>query len=89
LKRIESREGRGFEMSGRGYGRGRSLDEGTGAISSEERKNDDGGAMGMEQEDVKKRSWLNIAAAAATLTLGVIRVIRDANDFYRKTKEGS
>jgi len=76
-------------MSGRGYGRGRSLDEGTGAVFPEGKKNDNGGAMATEQEDVKKRSWLNIAAAAATLTLGVIRVIRDANDFYKRVKEGS
>ena len=89
MKRFEGEEGRGFEMSGRSYGRGRSTDEGTGAIPTAEKINDDGGAMGTEQEGVKKRSWLNMAAAAATLTLGVIRVIRDANDFYRKMKEGS
>lgn len=76
-------------MSGRGFGRGGSLDDGACVIPPEEKKNDDGGAMRTEQEDVKKRSWLNIAAAAATLTLGIIRVIRDANDFYRKMKEGS
>lgn len=89
MKQFLSREGRGFEMSGRGYRRGRSLDEETCAIPPGEKKKDDGVAIGMEQEGVNKRSWLNIAAAAATLTLGIIRVIRDANDFYRKVKKGS
>ncbi len=76
-------------MRGRGYGRGVAPEDGSNVIPTEEKKDDDGGAIGMEQEGVNKRSWLNIAAAAATLTLGVIRVIRDANDFYRKMKESS
>ena len=76
-------------MRGRGYGRGVTPEDGNNVIPTEEKREDSGGAVGVKQGSPEKRSWLNIAAAAATLTLGIIRVIRDANDFYRKVKEGS
>ena len=76
-------------MRGRGYGRGVDIGEGGYSTPLEEKKNENGGDAGVKKEHTDKRSWLNVAAAVATLTLGVIRVIRDAGDLYHRMKDDS
>jgi hypothetical protein len=75
-------------MRGRGYGRGAEIGSGSFTPPLEE-KREDGGDAADKQKRSDRRSWLNIAAAVATLTLGVIKVIRDTGDLYHRLKDDS
>ncbi|MBN1288153.1 MAG: hypothetical protein JXA49_00755 [Actinobacteria bacterium] len=57
-----------------------------GAVATLKNKSISGMGDSEKSDVVKKVSWLAAAAAAAQLTLDVIRVIRGFDDFRRKVK---
>ena len=57
-------------------------------INVKDDEEEGGGDIRQQSEErSEKRSLLTTVAAVATLTLAVIRVVRDAGDLYRKLKK--
>lgn len=78
-------------MQGRGFGRGAGMNRDFAAAPDASKTSEPGGHLDSREtaaggETDRKRNWLNIITAGAQLTLDVIRVLREAGDFYRKVK---
>jgi hypothetical protein len=75
-------------MRGRGYGRRQIMEDVDRNTEADDYRKEDGGDNGQRPgEKSEKLSLLTTIAAVATLTLGVIRVIRDAGDLFKKLKK--
>ncbi|MBN1289155.1 MAG: hypothetical protein JXA49_05910 [Actinobacteria bacterium] len=65
---------------------GETMNNNGGAVAALKSKSVEGTGESEKSGVVRKISWMAAAAAAAQLTLDVIRVIRGLDDFRRKVK---